>query len=74
MIRSLLLLMLAGPAWAGSVTFADVCEPARFRQVGADLLIYCTGQAAPWLTYKGCPKASVRRTAVGRYVVTCGKA
>ena len=71
MIRALLLLMLAGPAWAGGITFADVCEPPRFRQVGPDLLIYCPGQATPWLTWRNCKSATVRRQASGRYVVTC---
>jgi hypothetical protein len=46
-------------AYAGSVTFADVCTPARYVQRGSDLLIYCPGEAQPWLTFKGCPKARV---------------
>jgi hypothetical protein len=46
-------------AFAGSVTFADVCVPTRYVQRGSDLLIYCPGEALPWLTFKGCKSARV---------------
>jgi hypothetical protein len=53
------LLFAALSVMAGSVTFADVCQPARYVQKGSDLLIYCPGEAQPWLTYKGCKGARV---------------
>jgi hypothetical protein len=53
------LCFVALTAFAGSVTFCDVCTPARYVQRGSDLLIYCPGEAQPWLTYKGCKNARV---------------
>jgi hypothetical protein len=53
------LLFAALSVMAGSVTFADVCQPTRYVQRGSDLLIYCPGEARPWLTYKGCKGARV---------------
>jgi hypothetical protein len=66
------LLFAALSAFAGSVTFADVCSGARFVQAKNDLQIYCPGQALPWMTYKGCPKARVLKTSNGNVRVTCG--
>jgi hypothetical protein len=53
------ILFVALTALAGSVTFADVCQPAKYVQRGADLLIYCPNQVAPWLTFRGCKGARV---------------
>jgi hypothetical protein len=53
------ILFVALTAFAGSVTFADVCVPTRYVQRGADLLIYCPGEAQPWLTFRGCKGARV---------------
>jgi hypothetical protein len=53
------ILFVALTALAGSVTFADVCTPTRYVQKGSDLLIYCPGEAQPWLTFKGCKGARV---------------
>ena len=64
--------LFVGAAFAGSVTFADVCTPARYVQRGPDLLIFCPNQAAPWMTFKGCRNARVTwdRTQ-SRVKVTC---
>lgn len=64
----------AAVAYARNVTFAEVCEgrePPRFVQKGSDLLIYCQGELSPWMTYKDCPRASVRKRSLGSYAVTC---
>lgn len=63
----------AASASAGSVTFAQVCSGATYRQVGADLQVWCPGNTKlPWLTYKGCKNARVTwdRTQ-SRVKVTC---
>jgi hypothetical protein len=53
------ILFVALTALAGSVTFADVCVPAKYVQRGSDLQIYCPNQTLPWMTVKGCAKARV---------------
>ena len=52
------LLFIANVAFAGSVTFANMCAGARYVQKGPDLQIWCGSQL--WLTYKGCARARVR--------------
>lgn len=71
-LLAITLLFACLSAFAGSVTFADVCVPARYVQRGPDLLIYCPGQATPWMTFKGCKNARVTwdRTQ-SRVKVTC---
>ena len=71
-LLAITLLFACLSAFAGSVTFADVCTPARYVQRGPDLLIYCPGQATPWMTFKGCKNARVTwdRTQ-SRVKVTC---
>jgi hypothetical protein len=58
-LLAIALLFAALTAVAGSVTFADVCVPARYVQKGSDLLIYCPNQTLPWMTVKGCKGARV---------------
>ena len=64
--------LYAASAAAGSVTFANVCSGARFKQVGDDLQITCPGSTKPWLTYKGCRQARVLRDGAGNFKVICG--
>ena len=51
--------LFVGYAVAGSLTFADVCTPARYVQRGTDLLVYCADRTWPWLTLKNCRNARV---------------
>jgi hypothetical protein len=65
--------LYAATASAGSVTFAQVCSGATYRQVGADLQVWCPGNTKlPWLTYKGCARARVLRDGAGNVKVVCG--
>ena len=75
MIRALLsvaAISCLGVAAAASITFADVCEPARFVAKEGRLEIYCQGQTVPWLTLADCGKPGVKRLGAGKYAITCG--
>lgn len=66
------LVALVGYAHAGAITVPNVCQPSRYVQRGADLLIYCPQQTAPRITVKRCPNARVMwNRAAGRVTVTC---
>ncbi len=59
-------------AVAGSITVPGVCQPSRYVQRGAYLLVYCPQQAAPRITVKRCPSARVMwNRAAGRVTITC---
>jgi hypothetical protein len=72
LILLLICLLFLGYAWAGQITVPGVCQPSRYVQRGADLLIYCPQQAAPRITVKACRNARVMwNRSAGRVTVTC---
>jgi hypothetical protein len=61
-----------GQTSAQPLTLANVCTGVRFQQKGDDLLIWCPSSAVtPWVTYKGCRRATVLRDGAGNYKVRC---
>lgn len=68
-----LVCVAATAAMAGSVKFADLCPGYRFAMSKkGDLLVYCPGQAEPWMTFPACAKPRVTSDSDGNLTVTCG--
>ena len=54
--------------------YTDVCRNFRLKQpdpakvlgaTGEDLEVYCPGDTTPWITFHGCPKASMTKNTLG---------
>lgn len=74
---ALLGILAALPSSASVITFADVCEPARFVQTAKGLEIFCVGEQRPWMTMVSCARPArvgVKKSSYCaglKYAITC---